>query len=351
MKLFDLNNILRDNIKKVKPYSSARDEYKGSEGTFLDANENSFGSAAGPSYNRYPDPLQKELKEKIAQLKRLKPEQIFIGNGSDEPIDLLIRALCNPGKDQIITLPPTYGMYEVSAGINDVKVKEVVLTEDFQIDTDKVIAAIDKSTKIIFICSPNNPTGNAVKASAVTKIIQSFEGIVVIDEAYIDFAPDKSFLSRLREFPNLVILQTFSKAWGMAALRVGMAFASEEIIQVMNRIKPPYNINGATQQLAMEGLKNLLLKEKMVEEILDQREFLAAELVKLKAVKKVYPSDANFLLVKTEDGNKTYHYLISQQVITRNRSSVQLCEGCLRITVGREEENKKLLEALKKYSQ
>jgi histidinol-phosphate aminotransferase len=348
--LFDLNNILRENIKKVKPYSSARDEYKGSEGTFLDANENSFGSAAGPAYNRYPDPLQLELKEKIAQLKRLQPDQIFLGNGSDEPIDLLMRAFCNPGKDQVITLPPTYGMYEVSAGINDIKVKEVALTEDFQIDADKVLATIDKNTKIIFICSPNNPTGNCVKASAVTKILQSFEGIVVIDEAYIDFAPDKSFLPKLKEYPNLVVLQTFSKAWGMAALRLGMAFASSGIVQVLNRIKPPYNINGATQTLAMEGLKNLLYKEKMVEDILDQREFLAAELVKLNVVKKVYPSDANFLLVKTENGNKVYDYLISHQVITRNRSNIKLCEGCLRITVGREEENKKLLAALKIYS-
>jgi histidinol-phosphate aminotransferase len=348
--LFDLNKILRENIKKAKSYSSARDEYKGSEGTFLDANENSFGSAAGPAYNRYPDPLQKELKEKIAQLKRLHSDQVFLGNGSDEPIDLLMRAFCNPGKDQVISMPPTYGMYEVSAGINDIQVKEVFLTEDFQIQPDKVIAAIDKNTKIIFICSPNNPTGNCVKDAAVTKILQSFDGIVVIDEAYIDFAPDKSFLPKLKEFPNLVILQTFSKAWGMAALRLGMAFASKEIIQVLNKIKPPYNINGATQTLAMDGLKNLLLKEKMVEEILDQREFLSSELVKLDVVKKVYPSDANFLLVKTSDGNKVYDFLISHQVITRNRSSVQFCEGCLRITVGRPEENIKLLEALKKYS-
>jgi histidinol-phosphate aminotransferase len=349
--LFDLNKILRENIKKVKPYSSARDEYKGTEGTFLDANENSFGSAAGPAYNRYPDPLQKELKEKIAQLKRLSLDQVFLGNGSDEPIDLLMRAFCNPGKDQVITLPPTYGMYEVSAGINDIEAKEVVLTEEFQIDPDKVLAAVNENTKIIFICSPNNPTGNCMKASAVIKILQGFPGIVVIDEAYIDFAPDKSFLSKLKEYPNLVILQTFSKAWGMAALRLGMAFASVEIIKVLNKIKPPYNINGATQTLATEGLKNLLQKERMVEEILDQRELLAAELVKLKVVKKVYPSDANFLLVKTEDGNKVYDYLISHQVITRNRSSVKLCEGCLRVTVGREEENKKLLLALKKYSE
>jgi histidinol-phosphate aminotransferase len=344
--VFDLNKILRENIRKVKPYSSARDEYKGTEGIFLDANENPYGSALETAYNRYPDPLQRDLKEKISGLKRVSANQIFLGNGSDEPIDLLVRAFCNPGKDNIITMPPTYGMYEVSAGINDIQVKEVPLTEEFQINTDKVLAAIDKNTKIIFICSPNNPTGNSLYTNDIVKILESFEGIVVIDEAYIDFAPDRSFVSKLKNFPNLIILQTFSKAWGMAALRLGMAFSSEEIIAVLNKIKPPYNINEATQRLANEGLRNLLNKERMVERILNEREKLKEELSKIKAVKKVYPSDANFLLVKMEDGNKVYDFLISKKIITRNRSAIKLCEGCLRITVGTAEENRELIKVL-----
>jgi histidinol-phosphate aminotransferase len=298
------------------------------------------------AYNRYPDPLQRDLKEKISGLKRVSANQIFLGNGSDEPIDLLVRAFCNPGKDNIITMPPTYGMYEVSAGINDIQVKEVPLTEEFQINTDKVLAAIDKNTKIIFICSPNNPTGNSLYTNDIVKILESFEGIVVIDEAYIDFAPDRSFVSKLKNFPNLIILQTFSKAWGMAALRLGMAFSSEEIIAVLNKIKPPYNINEATQRLANEGLRNLLNKERMVERILNEREKLKEELSKIKAVKKVYPSDANFLLVKMEDGNKVYDFLISKKIITRNRSAIKLCEGCLRITVGTAEENRELIKVL-----
>jgi histidinol-phosphate aminotransferase len=347
--LFDLNKILRENIRKVKPYSSARDEYKGTEGIFLDANENPYGSALETAYNRYPDPLQRELKEKISGLKRVNASQIFLGNGSDEPIDLLIRAFCNPGKDNIITMPPTYGMYEVSAGINDVKVKEVTLTEEFQINTGKVLATIDPDTKIIFVCSPNNPTGNCLYTNDIVKIIESFQGIVVIDEAYIDFAPDKTFVSSLKKYPNLVVLQTFSKAWGMAALRLGMAFSSEEIIAVLNKIKPPYNINEATQRLASDGLRNLLNKERMVERILNEREKLAEELSKISAVKKVYPSDANFLLVKTEDGNKVYDFLISKKIITRNRSNIKLCEGCLRITVGTAEENRELIKALHEF--
>jgi histidinol-phosphate aminotransferase len=344
--LFDLNKILRENIRKVKPYSSARDEYKGTEGIFLDANENPYGSALETAYNRYPDPLQRDLKEKISGLKRVNANQIFLGNGSDEPIDLLVRAFCNPGSDNIITMPPTYGMYEVSAGINDVKVKEVPLNEEFQINTDKVLETIDKNTKIIFVCSPNNPTGNCLYTNDIVKIIENFEGIVVIDEAYIDFAPDRSFVSKLKNFPNLVVLQTFSKAWGMAALRLGMAFSSEEIIAVLNRIKPPYNINEVTQRLASEGLRNILNKERMVERILNEREKLREELSKISAVKKVFPSDANFLLVKMKDGNKAYDYLISKKIITRNRSNVMLCQGCIRITVGTAEENRELIKVL-----
>jgi len=349
-KLFDLNKLLRENIKKVVPYSSARDEYKGTEGIFLDANENAFGSAGSPAYNRYPDPLQRELKEKIAALKRVKPEQVFLGNGSDEPIDLLIRAFCVPGKDNIIILPPTYGMYEVSAHINDVGVKEVPLTEDYQLQPDKVLAAVDGNTKIIFICSPNNPTGNALRASDITKVITGFEGIVAIDEAYIDFAPDKSFMRKLSEYPNIIIFQTFSKAWGMAGLRLGMAFASEELISVLNKIKAPYNINAVTQKLVSEGMGNLLHKESMVEHILDNREKLAEDLKQCPVVVKVYPSDTNFLLVKTKDANKIYEYLVDNKIITRNRNSVKLCEGSLRITVGTDEENATLISTLKKVN-
>ncbi|MFL5729114.1 MAG: histidinol-phosphate transaminase, partial [Cytophagaceae bacterium] len=324
-------------------------EYKGTEGIFLDANENPYGSALDTAYNRYPDPLQKELKEKISGLKRVGTGQIFLGNGSDEPIDLLVRAFCNPGKDNVITMPPTYGMYEVSAGINDVRVNEVPLTEEFQINTAKVLAAIDANTKIIFVCSPNNPTGNCLYTNDIVKILEGFDGIVVIDEAYIDFAPDRSFLSKLKKYPNLVVLQTFSKAWGMAALRLGMAFASEEIISVLNKIKPPYNINEATQRLASDGLRNILNKERMVERILNEREKLSEELSKIKSVLRVYPSDANFLLVKTADGNKAYDYLISKKIITRNRSNIKLCEGCLRITVGTAEENRELIKALQDF--
>ncbi len=349
-KLFDLNKLLRENIKKVVPYSSARDEYKGTEGIFLDANENAFGSVTNPAFNRYPDPLQRDLKEKIAALKRVKPEQVFLGNGSDEPIDLLVRAFCIPGKDNIITLPPTYGMYEVSAHINDIAVKEVPLTEDYQLQPDKILAAVDANTKIIFVCSPNNPTGNALRASDITKIITGFDGIVAIDEAYIDFAPDKSFMRKLSEYPNIIIFQTFSKAWGMAGLRLGMAFASEEIIKVLNKIKAPYNVNAITQKLVSEGMDNLLNKERMVEHILDNREKLAEDLKTMPVVVKVYPSDTNFLLVKTKDANKTYEYLVNNKIITRNRHNVKLCEGSLRITVGTDEENEKLISTLKSFN-
>jgi histidinol-phosphate aminotransferase len=349
--LFNLDKIVRDNIKKARPYASARDEYKGKEGIFLDANENPIGSVSDEAYNRYPDPLQKELKEKIGNLKYIDPGQIFLGNGSDEPIDLIIRIVCRPGIDNIIIMPPTYGMYEVSASINDVMVKEAPLTADFQIDSEKVFKSIDDKTKIIFICSPNNPTGNCLSASSITKILESFEGLVVIDEAYIDFAMDKSFLPELNKYPNLVILQTFSKAWGMAALRLGMAFASADIINLINKIKPPYNINVLTQKVVFENVDNVLKKSDMVLEILDQRAFLSSELQKLSVVKKVYPSDANFILIKTADAKKMYGFLIQHKIITRDRSNVTLCEGCLRISVGTEEENKKLIDTLKKYQE
>lgn len=346
---FNLDSLVRENIKKMVPYSSARDEYKGNEGIFLDANENSFGSTAGGDYHRYPDPLQWKLKERIGIIKRVEKDMIFLGNGSDEPIDLLFRAFCVPGIDNIITMPPTYGMYEVCAGINDVQVKEVRLSEEFQIRVDQVLSAVDSRTKLIFVCSPNNPTGNAFNKKDIVSLLEGFSGLVVVDEAYIDFAPDKTLLRELQKYPNLVVLQTFSKAWGMASLRMGMAFASEEIIAILNKIKYPYNISGLNQEKALEGLKQLLNKEFLVEQILTERERLRSELQGIKGIVKIYHSDANFLLVKTPDGNKVYEYLVGQKIITRNRSKVALCEDCIRITVGTPEENTALIKALKEY--
>lgn len=346
--MFDLNKITRENIKKLKPYSSARDEYHGKEGIFLDANENPIGSAVAGKYNRYPDPKQWELKERLAELKRLLPEQIFVGNGSDEAIDLVYRSFCIPGVSNVITLPPTYGMYKVSADINDIAVKEIPLTTAYQIDVEKVIQAIDSDTKVIWICSPNNPTGNAVYSKDIIHLLTHFDGIVVIDEAYIDFAPDKSFTQKLKEYPNLIILQTFSKAWGLAALRLGMAFASTAIIDIFNKVKYPYNVNLATQELGLAALKNLLGKETMVEEILTQRAWLEENLKTVPCVRNIYPSDANFLLVAVNDGNHVYNELVRKKIITRNRSSVTLCDNCIRITVGTKEENEALIAELQK---
>ncbi|HEX8548123.1 MAG TPA: histidinol-phosphate transaminase, partial [Cytophagaceae bacterium] len=285
--MFNLERLIRDNIKRVKPYASARDEYKGTEGVFLDANENALGSVTSEDYNRYPDPLQKELKVQLSALKRVSENQIFLGNGSDEAIDLVYRIFCTPGKDNVIVTPPTYGMYEVSAAINDVEVKLVPLTTEFQLQPDKILEAVDINTKIIFLCSPNNPTGNCLLTRDIEKILNGFSGIVIIDEAYIDFAPDKSFMQKLNSYPNLIICQTFSKAWGMAAIRLGMAFASEQIISLFNKIKPPYNVNGITQKIALDALKHLLDKERMVEEILDQREHLIQSLNEIPSVVKV----------------------------------------------------------------
>lgn len=344
--MFELNSLLRTNIKKLKPYSSARDEYQGTEGIFLDANENPIGSATKQKHNRYPDPKQWAVKEQIGGLKRLQPEQIFLGNGSDEAIDMVFRSFCTPGVDNVITLPPTYGMYKVCADINDIEVREIPLTLSYQINVASVKAAIDAHTKAIWICSPNNPTGNTIFSKDIIEILTTFDGIVVIDEAYIDFAPDKSFTQKLKDYPNLVILQTFSKAWGMAALRLGMAFASAEIIAVFNKVKYPYNINELSQQMAMEALRNLLGKEMMVEEILTQRAWLEEELKKVPNVLKIYPSDANFLLLKMKDGTGTYHKLVAKKTITRDRSKVTLCEDCIRITVGTEAENATLIAQL-----
>lgn len=353
---FDLASILRPHILNLVPYSSARDEYTGKEGVFLDANENPYQSVNGQQWNRYPDPYQSAIKEKLAPIKGVRPTQIFLGNGSDEPIDLLVRATCTPREDNILIMPPTYGMYQVSADINDVPIIKVPLTPDFHIDTENVLAAITPKTKIIWICSPNNPSGNLVQREAILAILTNFSGLVVVDEAYIDFAelPESSTISFTKEldnYPNLIVLQTFSKAWGLASLRLGMCFASEEIIRVLNKIKPPYNLSGATQAILLEALDYVDAKNQFVKEILVERERLAQELVVIPKVKHIYPSDANFLLVKFEKAKQLFDDLIEQKIIVRDRSKVTLCEDCLRITVGTTKENNILLNALKTLSE
>lgn len=345
---FNLDKLLRPNIRNLIPYSSARDEFKGEAKVFLDANENSFGSPLTKWYNRYPDPLQRKLKQKLSEIKGVHAERIFIGNGSDECIDILIRAVCEPGKDNMVICPPTYGMYEVSANINDVQVKKVNLTPEFQLDLDGLEQTIDANTKLIFLCSPNNPTGNSLIREDVEIVLNNFDGLVVIDEAYVNFSRQKSFTLELEEYPNLVVMQTLSKAWGLAALRVGTAFASEEIITVMNKVKPPYNINQPSQELALQALEEVGQVNDMIREIVKEREALKQSLLALPIVQKVHPSDANFLLVKVDDARGIYHYLLENQVVVRDRSRVELCEGCLRITVGTPSENNILVNALNK---
>jgi len=339
----NINNLLRKNIKSLHPYSSARDEFSGEAMVFLDANENPFNQP----YNRYPDPLQRELKAKIALLKDVMPGQIFLGNGSDEPIDLLIRAFCEPGEDNVVSIDPTYGMYQVAAGINNVEVKKVSLTETFELDAQKLLNSTNEKTKLVFLCSPNNPTGNCFGKEAVLEVVEKFHGIVVLDEAYIDFAPGKSLLPQLNDFPNLVILQTFSKAWGMAGIRLGMAFASAEIISILNKIKYPYNLNILTQQKALELIENRDKVEKWVKLLIAEREKMKKLLSDFPFVVKIFPSDANFILIKMFDARGIYNYLKEKGVIVRDRSKVHLCEGSLRITIGSSEENKLLLNALK----
>jgi histidinol-phosphate aminotransferase len=344
------NKLFRPHILNLTPYSSARDEYTGKEGVFLDANENPYSSADGQAWNRYPDPHQTAIKHKLAPIKGVRPTQIFLGNGSDEPIDLLIRAACEPQHDSILIMPPTYGIYQVSADVNNVPVIKVPLTPEFEIDTPAVLAAIEPNTKIVWICSPNNPTGNLLNRDAIVAILNSFDGLVVVDEAYIDFAQSsEGFLSELDHYPNLVVLQTFSKAWGLAGLRLGMCFASEEIISVLNKIKSPYNLSSPTQQLLFDMLNHKDEKNEMVVKILVAREKLKAELVQLPIVQKIYPSDSNMLLVKFDDAESLMKYLIYQKIIVRDRSKVKLCDGCLRISVGTELENKQLLIALQNY--
>ena len=348
--IFNLQNIIRKHILSLAPYSSARDEYTGKEGIFLDANENPLGSATPENWNRYPDPYQWEIKEKLAPMKGCRPTQIFLGNGSDEPIDLIIRLTCEPQEDNIIILPPTYGMYEVSASVNNVEIQKINLTPDYQIDTDKILASINPKTKLIFICSPNNPTGNVIERNSILKIIENFQqGIVIIDEAYNDFADEPSFTPELDNCPNVMVLQTFSKAWGLASLRLGMAFASEELIKLLNKIKYPYNINGLTQRQLIENINNVDFVKKSVQTLIQNREILTKELSTLDIVTKIFPSDANYLLVKFKEAKSVFDYLIEHKTIVRDRSKVVLCEDSLRISVGTEKENEQLIILLNKY--
>lgn len=348
--MFNLENLIRPNIKALKPYSSARDEFSGTASVFLDANENSFGSPLPKNYNRYPDPLQWALKEKIAQIKGVPAQHIFLGNGSDECIDLLYRAFCSPGTDNVIICPPTYGMYEVSAAINDVEIRKVSLTRDYQLDMDGIAGAIDEKTKLIYLCSPNNPTGNSLHREDIEVILNNFAGLLIIDEAYINFSRQQSFIRELTEYPNLVVMQTLSKAWGLAALRVGMAFSSLPVIEVLNKIKPPYNLNQASQELAMEALANVAQVNDWTKKLVEERAKLSEDLIQVPGVTFIYPSDANFLLVKMESARKMYEALVDKGIIVRDRSKVTLCEGCLRITVGTPEENALLTGAMKQIA-
>ena len=339
----DINTLVRKNVLTMKPYSSARDEFKGEADIFLDANENPYPSP----YNRYPDPLQWKVKEKLAPIKKVRRDQIFLGNGSDEAIDLVIRAFCEPGTDSILITDPTYGMYAVCADVNAVNIQRVTLTTDFDLDLDKIWKTIDPTTKVIFLCSPNNPTGNLLNDDKIKEVMRKFRGLIVIDEAYIDFSSSKSFAEELDEYPNLIVLQTFSKAWGLAGLRLGMAFASRDIINILNKIKYPYNVNIQTQDLALKTLAFQRQKEQWVTEIIEQRKKMEVELSTLSITKKVYHSDSNFLLVQVNEAVKTYQYLMNRGIIVRDRSNVTLCNDCLRITIGTPAENVRLLKALK----
>lgn len=344
--MVSLESLVRKNIQNLKPYSSARDEFRGKADIFLDANENALGSPTQSQWNRYPDPRQIVLKEAISKLKNVFMKRIFLGNGSDEAIDLLIRAFCEPGFDQIMIMPPTYGMYQVCADINNVSIVSCPLMPDFNLNVSGVIKLQNDLLKIIFICSPNNPTANAMQQLDLEKILQNTSAIVIVDEAYIDFSSKPSLLPLLDKYSNLVILQTFSKAWGLASLRLGIAFADPYIIQILTNIKPPYNISGLTQQMALEAIQNLALKNKMVEELLSQRNYLLESLQQIKMIDEVFPSDANFILVRFKNSRSTLMQLMQSGIIVRNRSNALHCENCLRFTVGTEAENKKLIDKL-----
>jgi histidinol-phosphate aminotransferase len=349
MEKINIESLVRENIKKLKPYSSARSEYRGTADVFLDANENSYGSPLDENYHRYPDPLQWKLKQKLSKIKGVPPQNIFVGNGSDEVIDIAYRIFCEPGKDNVIICPPTYGMYKVCAEINSVEVKEVLLKPDFQLDVEGILSAMDEHTKLLFICSPNNPTGNSFNRPDVEFLLNNFRGIVLIDEAYINFSRQKPFILELTEYENLVVMHTLSKAWGLAGLRLGLCFASELIIDLFNKVKPPYNVNESSQQLGIEALERIKKVNDTIMNTVQQRNFLQQKLMGFPFVQKVFPSDANFILVKVTDADKLYHYLLMNRIIVRNRSHEPLCENCIRITVGTQEENEKILNALKKY--
>lgn len=345
----EIEELVRPNIRALKPYSSARDEFKGTASVFLDANENSYGSPLATAYNRYPDPLQIDLKEKLSLIKGVPAGNMFIGNGSDEAIDILFRIFCEPRVDNVIVCPPTYGMYEVSANINDVEVRKINLTADYQLNGEAILQAADSNTKMLFICSPNNPTGNTINATEVEALVQHFDGIVVIDEAYINYSKQPSFINLLTKYPNVVILQTFSKAWGMAALRVGMAFAGDIIIKYFNKVKPPYNVNLSSQQQVIQALDNIQWVNDQIKQTVSERQRLVEALRELTIVTKIYPSDANFILVKVVDANAIYDYLAQRGIVVRDRSRVELCEGCLRITIGKPEENDSVIQTLANY--
>lgn len=341
----ELSQLVRPNILKLKPYSCARDEFKGEASVYLDANEN----PRNDPYNRYPDPLQWAVKHRVAEVKHVDAKNIMFGNGSDEPIDLVYRAFCEPGIDNVVAISPTYGMYEVCADVNNVEYRPVALKEDFQIDVDAMLAAVDNHTKVMWLCSPNNPTGNCLKDGDIEKLLKEFGGIVVIDEAYWDFCGRESYSQKLAKYPNMIVLQTFSKAWASASVRLGMAFASEEIIGILNKIKYPYNINKLTQDYALKILKNPDVIKNWAKETVSLRSDVVYELKGFKFVEKIYPTDANFVLVKVTDANDLYTYLTMKGIIVRNRNRVQLCGNCLRITIGTKEENEELFKALKKY--
>ena len=344
--MFSLEQLVRKNIWSLAPYSSARDEYSGKEAhVFLDANENPYN---GP-YNRYPDPLQRELKQMLKKVKGVPEEMIFLGNGSDEAIDLAYRVFCNPGRDNVVAIAPTYGMYQVCADINDVEYRQVLLDENFDFKAADLLAACDEHTKIIWLCSPNNPTGNSLNRDEILKVVEGFEGIVIVDEAYIDFSQQMSMRQELPAHPNLIILQTMSKAWGSAAIRLGMAFASKDIITIYNKVKYPYNVNQLTQEQALAMLKDPFEVDKWVKILMAERSRLMQAFMELPICEKIYKTDANFFLAKVTDANAIYNYLVDKGVIVRNRNKVQLCQNCLRITIGNRTENNELIGALRKY--
>jgi histidinol-phosphate aminotransferase len=346
----NFENFILPHIWNLKPYSSARDEFKGKEGVFLDANENPVGSGVSEKWNRYPDPLQLAIKEQLAGIKSCSTDQIFLGNGSDEAIDLIMRMTCQSGVHNIILCPPTYGMYEVSASINHIEQRKVSLTKNYQLDVEGILQTIDKNTRLLFLCSPNNPTGNKLNRSDIFTLIESFKtGFVIIDEAYIDFSDEPSFILELAKYPQVIVMQTLSKAYGLASLRLGMAFANPAIISLLNKIKPPYNIGGATQEIVYKALANFSFKDESVQLILSERTRLVDSLQNIPDIIQIHPSDANFILVHFKRATELFNYLIESQLITRNRSSVALCEDSIRITIGLSEENDKLVLLIKQF--